>query len=112
MKRLTFADKTLLTGDAMAEAVIEYAALLANAGESRPVELSAYGASGEKVSATLLLGPGVAVMVETTSTDLPEPDNSMALGMLLGEIQLRLDPPSARMVDGPEAGDEDDAYAG
>ncbi|MCR2799891.1 MULTISPECIES: hypothetical protein [unclassified Microbacterium] len=112
MKRLTFADKSLLTGDAMADAVLEYAALLANAGDARPVELSAYGASGEKVTATLLLGAGAPVMVETTGTDFPEPDNGLALDMILGEIRLRLDPPSARMVDGPPAGDEDDAYTG
>ncbi|MCR2792046.1 hypothetical protein NQ156_03115 [Microbacterium sp. zg.Y625] len=112
MKRLTFAGKSLLTCDAMADAILVYAALLANAGEARPVELNAYRSSGEKVTATLLLGTGAPVMVETSSADLPEPDNNLTLDMLLGEIQLRLDPPTARMVDGPPAGDEDDAYTG
>lgn len=112
MKHLTFANRSLLIGDDMADAVMEFAAQLASAGEARSVEFLAYSDSGEKVTATLLLGAGAPVMAETSSTDLAEPDNSLVLNMLLGEIQVRLDPPNARMLDSAAGGDEDDGYPG
>lgn len=75
MMHLTFSDKSLLLGKDAAELVVEYAAALARTGSADTVKLNAYGADGDKVEATLLLDQGAPLMVETSRSDLPEPDN-------------------------------------
>ena len=46
MKHLTFADKNLLTGDAVADLIIEYAVLLARRGDADSITINAYGGDG------------------------------------------------------------------
>jgi hypothetical protein len=73
---LTYADKSLLVGDDVAKALIEYAAALASARLGDSVTVRAYGADGEPVDAVLLLDTGAPIMAESTRSDLPEPENA------------------------------------
>lgn len=86
MMHLTFSDKSLLLGDQAAELVVEYAAALARGHSADTVKLTAYGADGDKVEATLLLDEGAPLMIETSSSDLPEPDNTPAIEHILARL--------------------------
>jgi hypothetical protein len=82
MKHITFGDKSLLVGDEVADALLQYAAFLANEGRGDTVEIRAISSDGDEVTATFLLGPGVTMMAETAHTSLPEPGNEAALEYL------------------------------
>jgi len=79
MQHITFGGKSLLVGDAIAEALLEYAASLTSESRADTVRVAAIDEGGDEVTATFLLGPGTTMMAETASTKLPEPDNQAAL---------------------------------
>jgi hypothetical protein len=79
MKHITFGDKSLLIGDAAADALLNYGAFLTSEGRGDTVKVHAISSDGDEVTASFLLGPGVTMMAETTYNRLPEPDNSAAL---------------------------------
>jgi hypothetical protein len=99
MKHLTFADKSLLVGDDVADLIVEYAAMLARAGDADTVDVAAYGADGDAVHAKLLLAEGAPLMAETSHTDLPEPDNSETLMYVREQMMRRSSPPSVQPAD-------------
>lgn len=78
MKHVTYSEKSLLTGDAIADLLMQYATLLGQRGITDSVTVSALRTDGNGSDATFLLGPGIVLMVESTHTDLPEPDNTGA----------------------------------
>jgi ethanolamine utilization protein EutP (predicted NTPase) len=92
MKHLTFADKSLITGDDAADLIVEYAAVLAQHQDADTVDINAYSSDGQQVSAKLLLDVGAPVMAETTNTDLPEPDNAEAVTYMREQIMRRTAP--------------------
>ncbi|HEV7951431.1 MAG TPA: hypothetical protein VGP24_16840 [Glaciihabitans sp.] len=79
MKHITFGDKSLLVGDDVADMLLEYAAFLTSSGAGDTVQVHAIGSDGSDVTASFLLGPGVTMMAETSTTSLPEPDNREAI---------------------------------
>jgi hypothetical protein len=89
MMHLTFADKSLLVGDVVADLLVEYAAVLAQAGEADSVSVTAYSADGQKVTAKFALTEGAALLVESTETDLPDPENGEAEMYLREQIMSR-----------------------
>lgn len=99
MKHLTFAGKSLLIGDDVADLLLEYTALLAKKGDADTVDISAYGADGDAVQATLMLAEGAPLMAETTHTDLPEPDNDDTVMYLREQIMRRSSPPTVQPAD-------------
>ena len=91
MKHLTYADKSLLIGDDTADLLREYAAALASAHAGDTVTVNAISSDGDDVQATFLLGQGAPIMAETSTTKVPEPDNTEANQYLRGELTgLRL----------------------
>jgi len=76
MKHITFADKSLLAGDELADVLVDYAATLADNNRADSVTFSAIGADGDEVEATYLLNSGTNLVIETSNTTLPEPENS------------------------------------
>jgi hypothetical protein len=70
------ADKSLLIGDEAADLLLEYAALLAQIGRGDSIRLRAFGADGAEVTAGFLLNSGTVMIVESSPSTLPEPDNS------------------------------------
>jgi hypothetical protein len=99
MKHVTFADKSLLMSDEAADLLLEYAALLANHGKADTVRLRAVGPDGNEVEATFLLDAGAPLMAETTSSNLPELDNSEGIAYLKEQIDLISSPPPVRPHD-------------
>lgn len=79
MQHITFGGKSLLVGDAIAEALLQYAAVLTGESRADTVRVTAIDEGGDEVTATFLLGPGATMMAETAHTKLPEPDNQAAL---------------------------------
>jgi hypothetical protein len=79
MKHITYGDKSLLVGDDIADALLDYAAFMTTEGIGDTVEVHAISSDGDEVTASFLLGSGVTMMAETTHTSLPEPDNTQAL---------------------------------
>jgi hypothetical protein len=95
MMHLTFAEKALLVGDEAAQLAIEYAAALARAGSADTVTLTAYGADGDKVQATVLLTQGAPFMGETSNSDMAEPDNTEAVAYMKDRLAALDSPPAA-----------------
>jgi hypothetical protein len=79
---VTYAQKSLLMGDDVADALLAYAALLADTGSADNVEVRGVGVDGEEVVATFVLGNGIDLMAESTRSQLPEPDNRQALAYI------------------------------
>ncbi len=79
MRHVTIAEKSLLIGDDAATTLLRYAALVGKLNTSDVVDLRAYGADGELVEASFLLNSGTVMMVESSRSELPEPDNGEAV---------------------------------
>jgi hypothetical protein len=87
MKHITYAEKSLLVGDAAADALLEYAAALSSRGRGEQVTVHAISGDGDEVEATFLLGAGAPLMAETSRTSLPEPDNSATVASIREELR-------------------------
>lgn len=87
MRHVTYSHKSLLVGNAAADLLIEYAAVLGRRSGSDVVTLRAIGADGNEVEASFLLNPSTVLMVETASTPASEPENRPAVDYL----RLRID---------------------
>jgi hypothetical protein len=101
MKHVTYAEKTLLVGDDMADAMLEYAAQLATDGDGDALDVRAISGDGDEVVATFLLGGGVPLMAETTTSTLPEPDNAELVERVRADIARRRRPAEIEPHDGP-----------
>jgi hypothetical protein len=99
MMHLTFADKNLLLGTEAAELIVEYAAALARQHTADTVRVNAYGADGDKVEALLLLDEGAPLMVETSHSDLPDPENDDVVDYIRERMQELSGTNEARPVD-------------
>lgn len=92
MKHITYAEKSLLVGDAVADLLIEYAAALGTAQQADTVSLHAISSDGDEVDAMFLLGEGAPLMNETTTSTLPEPDNQTAETYIRERLQTLQSP--------------------
>ncbi|KQX06920.1 MULTISPECIES: hypothetical protein [unclassified Leifsonia] len=92
MKHLTFAEKSLLIGDDAADALLEYLRVLSTAGEADTVELAAVGADGDDVVVSMVLSSGAPMIVETTRSSVPEPDNTAAVKRMRDLTRRRVSP--------------------
>ena len=86
MHHLTMADKSLLIGDRAAALLVNYAALVAKTAGGDAIQLKAFGIDGAEVVVTVLLNAGTVLLVETTPSHLPEPDNSKLEEYLQGKL--------------------------
>ena len=82
MKHITYAEKSVLMGDEAADVLLEYAAALTTAGRGDKVDVYAQSADGDEIVASFVLGDGVSIMAETTTSTAPEPDNSEAVAYM------------------------------
>lgn len=72
MKRIHYASGSVLTGDAIADVLVKYAAALATSTAAAEVRAPAILESGEVGEAVLLLGPASQILVEDESFAGPE----------------------------------------
>jgi hypothetical protein len=104
------ADKSLLIGDEAGDLLLEYAALLAQIGRGDSVRLRAIGADGDEVVAGFLLNSGTVMLIETSSSTLPEPDNSESVDYMRKRLDsynsidavASLDEPGGAEADAPD----------
>ncbi|GAB3140400.1 hypothetical protein [Marisediminicola antarctica] len=82
MRHITFGRKSFLLGNEAADAVIKYAALLAQNHTADTVTLNAISSDGDEVQVTILLDTGGPIMSETTDSSQPEPENSIAVSYI------------------------------
>jgi hypothetical protein len=101
MKELTYADKTVLVGDAAADTIVEYSALLAEKGHADSVVLNAIAESGELVVASFVLGSGTNLMATTTASDQRDPDNTEGIVSMRGAIDRLTTPVTVQPEDSP-----------
>jgi hypothetical protein len=72
MKRIHYASGSLLTGDAIADVLVRYAAALARAASAAEVRAPAILESGEVGEAVMLLGPASQILAESEPFAGPE----------------------------------------
>jgi hypothetical protein len=73
MRRVYYSSGSIVTGDAIADAVLEYAEALAKDGRADIVEVPVVLPSGRIGAATLLIGPTSQLASVTEESDLPVP---------------------------------------
>jgi hypothetical protein len=106
MKHVTYAEKSLLVGDEIADVMLEYAAQLTSDGDGKALDVRAISSDGDEVVATFLLGGGVPLMAETTTSTLQEPDNAELVQRVRADIARRRRPAEIEPHDGPVVSDE------
>ncbi|WP_372983468.1 hypothetical protein [Microbacterium sp.] len=75
MKHVKYAEKSVLVGDDAADTLMDYARVLASEGSADTVTLRVVSPDGNIVDASFLLTPSTELMVESTNSQLEEPDN-------------------------------------
>ncbi len=75
MKYVVYGDTRVMTGDAIAEAVLAYAAALGENGTTDIVEIPTADGDGAGVHTEMLLGPASQVMLEVAPDDELEPED-------------------------------------
>jgi hypothetical protein len=75
MKYIHYDGSAILTGDAIAEAVAQYAAVLGANGRTDTVHVPTVDWDGASTTATMLLGPASQIVVDDAPDDLLEPDD-------------------------------------
>jgi hypothetical protein len=101
MKHVTYAEKSLLVGDEMADVLLQYAAQLACDGHADAIDVQAISSDGDEVMATFLVGAGAPLMAETSTTTLPEPDNGDLVDRLRADLDRRRRPSEIEPEDAP-----------
>ncbi|KQM26006.1 hypothetical protein ASL10_11395 [Frigoribacterium sp. Leaf8] len=86
VKRIHYTDEYLVTGDAIAAAVVEYARALAMQNKSDMVDLPGMDRGGVHQRFQVLLGPASQMLVSEEQTDEAEIDD----GALVDDIEGRI----------------------
>ncbi|MEI5583534.1 MULTISPECIES: hypothetical protein [unclassified Agromyces] len=95
MKELTYAGGEVLTGDAIAEAVLEFAEALARHDEAAQVTFPSLGEDGSILETTLLIGPASQIIARAVEVEHEELVDERAVEELRGRIRaLRAGPSS------------------
>ncbi len=79
MRHVTYANKSLLTGNEAADLLVRYAATLADQKRGDAVRLNTISSDGNATETLFLLDTGAPLLSESTNIELPEPDNSDAV---------------------------------
>ena len=96
MKHVMYAEKSLLMNDASAEALIDYAAALADSGGADTVRLRAVGDDGNEVEVAFLLNAATVLIIESASAVLDIVPNDDAVAFMRGEIERIRNPRPAQ----------------
>ena len=108
MKFLTYADRSVLTGDEAADTLIRYSAVLAETGHADSVTINALNQDGDDIVASFVLGSGTNVMAATTSSKLPEPLNDEGVAYMQGRLDVLTGPHNVEPD--PDASAVDDVF--
>lgn len=72
MKRIVYAGESIMTGDAVAGAVLEYGRALAEAGAADTITIPVVLGDGMQGEATLLIGPASQIITEAATSEVEE----------------------------------------
>jgi hypothetical protein len=87
MRHVTLPDRSLLIGDRAADLLLAYAALIAQMGRGDHDLLRAIGGDGVEIDAGFLLNSGTSLLVESSTSSIPEPDNAAGIAYLQGRLE-------------------------
>ena len=96
MRHVMYAEKSLLMDDASADALIDYAAALAEAAGGDSVRLVAVGDDGNEVEVAFLLNSATVLIIESASADLEMPANDDAVRIMRQKADHIRHPPEAQ----------------
>jgi hypothetical protein len=88
VKHVWFGQKALFLGDDAADALVSYAAHVAQLRTGDSVDMRGINTEGNEITTTFLLNAGTTLTAETTSFTLPDPDNSAAIQYIRGRIAM------------------------
>ena len=74
MQQITYAGGSFVTSDEVADALVDYAAALANADRAAGIDVPANGLPSGGESLKMLIGPASQLMALPVESDEPEPD--------------------------------------
>ncbi|MDQ0729137.1 hypothetical protein [Microbacterium sp. W4I20] len=106
MKHLTYGEKAHFLGDDAAQTLMEYASVLGNANRSDTVTLTAVDDHGNYVEATFLLNPSTVMLMESSSSDMQEPENAAGIEYMRAQISQLESPPEIVPEDGSPSFEE------
>lgn len=96
MKHVTYADEAVLMDDAAADALLQYARLIADTGRADAVTLRAIRPDGNAVDVSFLLSPSTTLLVQSTNSENLTTANDGAVADLRGRIAAIESPPLAQ----------------
>lgn len=99
MKDILYVDETLMVGDEVAELLMQFTLQLTRSGKADLIHVNALDGEGNGVTATFVLGSATSILVKSCRSELPEPDNSVAIKYV--RAQLASDPSAMPLDDGP-----------
>lgn len=92
MDRINYAGDSLLTGSAIAHALLDYAQALSQAGASATVVVPVIDDRGERTRAEVLVGPASQLLATTVVTDIDEIVDDLLVARLTNDaVRLRRD---------------------
>ena len=92
MKNLVYGESSWLIGDSAADAILEYAVLMAKNASADTVDVVVLGPDGNRETTTLVLGPATMIQAQTTRSQLAEPDNAALLDYLGSRLHSAAQP--------------------
>ena len=102
MKHLTVEGKTLIVGDAVADALTEYAAVIARTQSGDTVDVHAITDTGDETVATIVFTSATSIIAETVSSTRREPGNEKATAYLRERIDSVMSPPMMAVPESPD----------
>jgi hypothetical protein len=110
MDRIFYAGDSILTGTAIAKALLEYAEALAKAGTSATVEIPTRLGDGGVGRSTFLVGPASQLVSDTEPSGFEEIEDEPLIAHFRDEmLRLRFGSPGGRASSSPSEGGSDDA---
>ena len=88
MKNLVYGEVQFLVDDESADAIVDYAVLMAKTGSADSVTLYVIGPDGNREQTKFAIGPASMVSAETTRSELEQPDNSAAIEYMRKKTEL------------------------
>lgn len=85
MRRVYYSSGSILTGDDIAQAVLEFAEALAKDGRADIIEIPVVLGSGNQGTATLLVGPSSQLVSVTEESELTPPVDEL----LVADLRMR-----------------------
>lgn len=82
MRQVVYAGGSFVTSDEVADAVLQYAAALANAGRAATINVPAVDEFGDPSDVHLLVGPSSQLMAEIITRDGAGPDGEAFVGIV------------------------------